>query len=204
MSYEEHREDRAGLCVHRMDPCLHEMYSGLPNEPGRMRDGESRVGSIAHSDGEATRKLRAEHPHRLWRACLKDRGRETGISENGPEGALLHGLEQFRERDAQRSRQAKQVLEGRVPASGLNPAQIGPVHLGQFRQALLGQTSLAAQLPDVRRQQFHRFLFGSQTSSVFCCRLLVYRILVTIACRIDTPETLGISGSSDYCATCAA
>jgi hypothetical protein len=54
------------------------------------------------------------------------------------------------------------------------------VHLGQLRQALLRQSSLAAQLPDVRRQQFHRFLFGSQTSSVFCCRLLVYRILVTI------------------------
>ena len=131
-------------------------------------------------------------------------GRETGISENGPEGALLHGLEQFRERDAQRSRQPIEVLEGRVPASGFNSAQVCPVHLSQFRQALLGQPSLAAQLPDVRRQQFHRFLFGSQTSSVFCCRLLVYRILVTIACRIDTPGMLEILGNSDCCATYAA
>src|ERR1035437_7686983 len=31
---------------------------------------------------------------------------------------LLYGLEQFRERDAQRTRQTKKVLEGRVPASG--------------------------------------------------------------------------------------
>jgi hypothetical protein len=31
----------------------------------------------------------------------------------------------------------------------------------------LRQPSLAAQFPDVRRQQFHRFLFGSQTSSVY-------------------------------------
>jgi hypothetical protein len=66
------------------------------------------------------------------------------------------------------------------------------------------QSSLAAQLSDVRRQQFHRFLFGSQTSSVFRCRLLVYRILVTIACRIGTPETSGILGNWDYCVTYAA
>jgi hypothetical protein len=46
------------------------------------------------------------------------------------------------------------------------------VHLGQFRQALLGQPSLAAQLPDVRRQQFYRFLFGSQTSSVYGISIL--------------------------------
>jgi len=41
------------------------------------------------------------------------------------------------------------------------------VHLRQFSEALLRQPSLAAQFPDVRRQQFHRFLFGSQTSSVY-------------------------------------
>jgi hypothetical protein len=68
------------------------------------------------------------------------------------------------------------------------------VNARQFRQALLGQPPLPAQLPDVRRQQFHRFLFGSQTSSVFCCRLLVYRILVTIVCRIGTLETSGNFG----------
>jgi hypothetical protein len=61
---------------------------------------------------------------------------------------LSHGLKQLRERDAQRPRQTKQVLGGRVPASGFNPAQVRPVHLGQFRQALLRQSSLAAQLPE--------------------------------------------------------
>jgi len=69
---------------------------------------------------------------------------ENGLSYTGPEGALADGLEQFRERDAQSTRQPKQVLEGRVPASRFNPAQVRPVHLGQFRQALLGQASLAA------------------------------------------------------------
>ena len=126
------------------------------------------------------------------------RGRPVGAS------TLADSFKQLGERDAQRPRQPKQVLEGRVPASRFNPPQVGPVHLGQLRQTLLGQTSLAAQLPDVRRQQFHRFLFGSQTSSVFCCRLLVYRILVTIVCRIGMPEMSGTLGNSDCCATCAA
>jgi hypothetical protein len=64
VSYEEHREDRAGLCVRRMDPCVHEMHSGLPNELAGCATEKAEVGSIAHSDGEATRKLRAEHPPR--------------------------------------------------------------------------------------------------------------------------------------------
>jgi hypothetical protein len=81
-----------------------------------------------------------------WHA-FSDKGCETGLSYTGPEGALLHGLKQLGERDAQRPRQPKQILEGRVPASGLNPAQIRPVHLGQFRQVLLGQPSLAERLP---------------------------------------------------------
>jgi hypothetical protein len=67
------------------------------------------------------------------------------------EKTLPDSFKQFRERDAQSTRQPKQVLEGRVPASGFDPTQIGPVHLGQFRQALLGQTSLAAWLPGCRR-----------------------------------------------------
>jgi hypothetical protein len=54
------------------------------------------------------------------------------------------------------------------------------VHGRQLRQPLLRVAALGAELPEPRRQEFPRFLFGSQTSSVFCCRLLVYRILVTI------------------------
>ena len=64
---------------------------------------------------------------------------------------LPHGLKHLGERDAQRPCQPKQVLEGRIPASGFNPAQVRPVHLGQFRQALLGQPSLAERLPGRRR-----------------------------------------------------
>src|ERR1039458_3875671 len=54
----------------------------------RIRTHRTKRG-LSHGDGEATRKLRAEHPHRLWRACLKDRGRETGLSES----ALAYVLE---------------------------------------------------------------------------------------------------------------
>jgi len=81
---------------------------------------------------------------------LQDRGRETLLSYTGPEGALADGLKQVCKRDAQRPRQPKQVFEGKVPASGFNPAQIRPVHLGQFRQALLRQPSLGARLPGCR------------------------------------------------------
>ena len=85
----------------------------------------------------------------MWRVLVGDQGdqgRETFLSYTGPEGALADGLKHLGERDAQRPCQPEQVLEGRVPASGFNPTQIRPVHLGQIRQALLGQPSLAVRL----------------------------------------------------------
>src|ERR1017187_3856994 len=89
-----------------------------------------------------------------WRGAGGTVGRPPIVarkfSYTGPEGALPHGLEQFRERDAQRPRQPKQILEGRVPASGFNLAQVRPLNARQFRQALRRQPSLAVPLPGYR------------------------------------------------------
>ena len=85
----------------------------------------------------------------MWRVLVGDQGdqgRETFLSYTGPEGALADGLKHLGERDAQRPCQPEQILVGRVPASGLNPAQVRPVNARQFRQALLGQPSLAVRL----------------------------------------------------------
>lgn len=102
------------------------------------------------------------------------------VTEDRAETTSFDLFEELGKRDAQGSCQPKQVLEGRIPARGFDSPQVRSVHRGQLGQTLLRVAALAAQLSDARRQELHCFLFGCQTSSVFCCRLLVYRILVTI------------------------
>ena len=82
-------------------------------------------------------------------------GRETDISEGGPEGALADGLKHLGERDAQRPCQPKQVLEGRIPASGFNPAQVRPVHLGQFARRSWDRPRSPLRYPGCRRWRIY-------------------------------------------------
>src|ERR1035437_3533258 len=111
------------------------------------------------TESQITPALWASVQH--WRPdAVPPTGRETFLSYTGPEGALADGLKQVCKRDAQRPRQSEQILEGRVPASRFNPAQVRPVHLGQFRQALLGQASLAERLPGCRVVAIQRSELG--------------------------------------------
>ena len=109
--------------------------------PRRQRDKSSHSSRfVGHPEVGPQIGIVPEHSQHVHQLGCGDRARRIGavkpaFSYTGPEGALAHGLRHLAERDAQRPCQPKQVLEGRVPPSGFNFPAIGPVHLGQFRQA---------------------------------------------------------------------